>query len=97
MSNNQEEELAKMLIEAMEEGIALWMKPWAASAFRLHNGVTGHEYSGVNIVTLSLSPFDDPRYCTFLQAKTNGWKVKKGSRSFSVDLLRKHISYRIME
>jgi antirestriction protein ArdC len=78
---NQLEDVAKMLIEAMEQSAAPWMKPWAASPFCLHNGVTGHVYSGVNILMLALHLFSDPRYCTFKQAKENGWMVKKGSTS----------------
>jgi antirestriction protein ArdC len=82
MSNNkQQEEVAKMLIEAMKEGKAPWLRPWSSGNFRLCNGVSGHRYSGINLLTLSIYPFDDPRYCTFHQAAEKGWKIKKGSKS----------------
>ena len=32
-------------------------------------------------MTLSLNTSDDPRYCTFNQAKEKGWKIKKGAKS----------------
>ncbi|MDR0606294.1 MAG: ssDNA-binding domain-containing protein [Bacteroidales bacterium] len=79
--NRQHEEVAKMLIEAMKEGTAPWLRPWSASIFRLCNGVSGHEYGGINLLTLSICSFDDPRYCTFHQATEKGWKIKKGSKS----------------
>jgi antirestriction protein ArdC len=56
MSNNrQQEEAAKMLIEAMKAGTAPWLRPWSSSNFPLCNGVTGHEYRGINLIRLLTS------------------------------------------
>jgi antirestriction protein ArdC len=82
--NNQQEEVATMLIEAMEQNAAPWMRPWKISPLRPHNGISGHEYRGLNLVLLAFCPFDDPRYCTFKQAQESGWKIKKGSKSLLV-------------
>ncbi|MDR2107086.1 MAG: ssDNA-binding domain-containing protein [Holosporaceae bacterium] len=90
MSNNkQQKEAAKMLIEAMKAGTAPWLRPWSASNFPLCNGVTGHEYRGINLIALLICPFDDPRYCTFSQATEKGWKIKKESKSSIVRYLAK--------
>jgi antirestriction protein ArdC len=83
-NNRQQEETAKMLIEAMKAGTAPWLRPWSASNFRLCNGVSGHEYSGINLIILSICTFDDQRFCTFRQAMEKGWKIKKGSKSLAV-------------
>jgi antirestriction protein ArdC len=50
----------------------------------LRNGVTGHEYRGINLIILSFASFDDPRYCTFFQAREKGWKIKKGAKGLPV-------------
>lgn len=63
----------------MEGGTAPWQKAWSGSQYTLRNGVTGHEYSGLNVLRLCLNTYEDPRYCTFNQAKDKGWKIKKGS------------------
>jgi antirestriction protein ArdC len=81
---NQTEEIAAMLIEAMEKETAPWMNPWKPSPHCLRNGVTGHEYRGINLLILSFGLFEDPRYCTFFQAQKKGWKIKKGSKSLPV-------------
>jgi antirestriction protein ArdC len=81
MSNKQQTEIVELLINALENSTAPWMKPWEASQYQLCNGVTGHKYQGINIIMLSLNSFIDPRYCTFNQAQERGWKIKKGSRS----------------
>ena len=79
-SKNHQEDVAQMFIRAMEEGTAPWQRSWSSSPFSLMNGVTGHEYSGMNVVLLSMNPYNDHRYCTFKQAKENGYLIKKGSR-----------------
>jgi antirestriction protein ArdC len=88
---NQQEEVAEMLIKALEHGTAPWLRPWAPSPFGLRNGVTGHEYRGINIVMLSLHLFEDQRYCSFRQAQEKGWKVKKGSKSARIKYAAKVI------
>jgi antirestriction protein ArdC len=36
------------IIEALERGVAPWVRPWAVSL--PHNAVSGREYNGVNIL-----------------------------------------------
>lgn len=50
------------------------------------------QYSGINREILwHLGPDDgDPRYCTFNQAKSMGWMVKKGSKGLTIE---KWLSY----
>lgn len=78
--NKYSDSIADMFIKAMEEGTAPWQRPWESSPFSLINGVTGHEYSGVNVILLSMNPYNDPRYCTFKQACDAGYTIKKGSK-----------------
>ena len=78
------DEIAEKFIQAMEEGTAPWQKAWSGSQYTLRNGITGHEYSGLNVLRLCLNTYEDPRYCTFKQAKDKGWKIKKGSHGYII-------------
>ena len=73
-------DIAQMFTKAMEEGTAPWQRPWKSSPFSLFNGITGREYSGINVILLSMNHYNDPRYCTFKQANEAGYKIKKGSK-----------------
>lgn len=79
MTENKEE-IAKKFEEALKEGKAPWVKPWRNSEYTIRNGITGHKYRGMNLLKLMLTPFSDTRYCTFIQAKNKGWRIKKGSK-----------------
>jgi len=45
-----------------------------------HNHFTGHIYQGLNFLFLTLNPQLSTSYFTFLQAKQNNLKIKKGSK-----------------
>ena len=77
---NYQDNIAEMFIKAMKNGTVPWQRPWESSPFSLMNGITGHKYSGFNIVLLSLNMYNDPRFCTFKQANEAGYKIKKGSK-----------------
>lgn len=67
-----QDSIAEKFLKAMENGTAPWLRPWKSSPFTLRNGVTGHEYRGLNSLLLSIKPYEDPRYCTFNQARRKG-------------------------
>ena len=84
------QELVDRIAEIIETtGRVPWRKEWDASKCvgpqSPVNIVTKQPYHGVNVISLGLSPraFEtgDPRWATFLQAKSMGWNVKKGERS----------------
>ena len=75
------EKIAASLIEAMENGTAPWMKPWAPGTTPSpHNALTGHHYSGINPLMLMAQGYGDPRWIGFAQAKKKGGSVRKGER-----------------
>ena len=54
-----------------------------------YNAVTGNPYQGGNVAkllegALKLNVLHEPRWCTFLQAKQLGGKVKKGSKGIKL-------------
>lgn len=38
----------------------------------------------MNVILLSMNPYNDPRYCTFKQANEAGYKIKKGSKGYLI-------------
>ena len=80
------EEITAKIITALETGTAPWQQPWNG-AEGPQNGVTKHQYSGINTVILSLAMMgmddekrNDPRWLTFRQAQGNNWYVRKGEK-----------------
>jgi len=74
------------LIEQMEQGVAIWQRPWVISkAYQPQNGHSGRLYNGFNRMYLGfmqeLFESTDPRWYTFTNVKEIGAKVKKGSKS----------------
>jgi len=77
-SSKTREELIKLYINSLEEGIIPWEKMWETSEPR--NAVTGESYKGINNLYLSYIAYKrgykDNRWCTYLQKKNNNWKFK---------------------
>ena len=91
MKQEMKQELYKTvtaaLIEQMEQGVAIWQKPWVTSkAYQPQNGASGRLYNGFNrmylgFMQMDILQSDDPRWFTFTNVKDLGAKVKKGSKS----------------
>ena len=81
------EEVTNQIIAKMEQGTDRWFAPWD-SAGAHHNGVTKHEYSGINILLTYFATmengFTSNEWFTFNQSKTIGGKVKKGSKATKI-------------
>lgn len=82
------------IIKQIEQGTAPWQKPWnpalAGQAFSMpFNATTGRAYRGGNALHLLSRAADlgsdDPRWCTFKQAKAQNWNIKKGSRGTLIE------------
>jgi antirestriction protein ArdC len=71
------------LITLIEQGVKPWEKPWHSTPYQ--NLVTGHEYQGINpilcTIDMILCQYEKPFFIGFAQAKKQGWKIKKGSKS----------------
>lgn len=87
-------EVTKEIIDLIEQGNARWQKPWnpemgMRSMSMPHNATTGRAYRGGNALHLMFKAdalgSDDPRWCTFKQAKAKGWNIKKGSKGTLVE------------
>ena len=86
------QKLVDMVIANLQKGQIPWHRGWSADDFP-KNAITNKEYRGVNYLLLSMMPYSDNRWCTFLQAKEKGWKIKKGAKGTPVELY-KHLDVR---
>ncbi|MBU2783698.1 DUF1738 domain-containing protein [Acidithiobacillus caldus] len=86
-------EVANELIKRIEAGTAPWQKPWNAGEVTLPvNAVTGNPYTGVNRQNLMMFSPDptDPRWCTYNQAKKQGWQVREGSKGVPIEVWKEY-------
>lgn len=85
--NKLREEMAKQFLAALDQGEMPWQACWQQS--RPVNASTGKLYHGVNALYLSYWAeelgYTDPRWCTYKQARDNGWQVRKGSKACRVE------------
>ena len=81
-------ELTDKIIRALEAGTAPWQKPWdgsVAQPMMPYNPISGTVYRGGNVIGLMMQGYDDPRWCTYKQAQEQGWQVRRGEKSTTVE------------
>ena len=66
------------IIEALDQGVIPWRKPWRGHDMLPKNLLTGQEYTGANIWLLMAAGHDNPWWVTFNQARELGGNVRKG-------------------
>jgi len=86
------------IVEALENGVAPWKKPWrtagryAAAGPLPVNALTGKPYSGVNVLLLWLAAeekgYSTDRWVTYRQAQELGGQVRKGETSSEAIIFR---------
>ena len=74
------QEVARQLIEAMEQGNTPWQRPWKTQSLMPINGVTKNGYRGVNRILLALQNRSSNIWLTFRQANEAGYSVRKGEK-----------------
>ena len=86
--NKMREEMINSFIDCLKKDTIPWHRSWSATE-RPYNAVTNTAYHGANSLWLSYNQlaknFSDPRWCTFKQAQTQGWKIKPGSKGTRVE------------
>jgi len=83
------EEITGRIIEALEEGVIPWAKPWYAAQYGVHrNALTNRPYRGLNILLLNqiamAEGFIDPRWITFRGSEKLGGHVKKNEKGVQI-------------
>lgn len=79
------QEVTGKMIEALEQGIVPWRRPWTALDQIHKNFKSKKPYRGINIfildVTAAIEGYKQPWWLTFKQAKSLGGNVREGERS----------------
>ena len=92
--NKTREQLAEMFIKSLDEQKLPWYAVW--NTHPQQNAVSAKPYRGINAFLLSMVAaafgYEDPRWCTFNQAKKKGWSIKKGAKGVPVEFWRQSIS-----
>jgi antirestriction protein ArdC len=91
--NNQKayKAVTDQIISLLEQGQIPWQRPWNPSQVGgsgPKNAKSGNSYRGINSLILGCNPrtfqTDDPRWCTYKQAKENGWQVREGEKATTI-------------
>lgn len=104
MENLAATEFAALMVEKIESLSADWKQPWfnvgrMTTADYLPQNITKRHYYGGNAFLLyilcELRSFTTPVFLTFLQAQSEGIKIRKGAKSFPVYYLLFLVFHRV--
>lgn len=101
-SKNQERDhrqnMTDRIIKELNNGTLPWQTPWPKGLVkeRPRNNVTGATYKGMNLVSLEVAGYGDPRWMTFKQAENNGFHVRKGAKAHRIEYWSMK-EYKVME
>lgn len=86
--NKMRRKMIEGFLSALKEDIIPWERNWELEETP-RNATTGAKYRGCNSLWLGYlaqeKGYGDPRWCTFLQAKERGWRIKKGERGTQIE------------
>jgi antirestriction protein ArdC len=87
-------QVAQRLIEQLKAGTSPWQKPWndeGVPTFSMpYNQQTLQRYRGINAMNLLLSGRADPRWLTFTQAESAGFRIDKGEQGTLIQFIKTH-------
>ena len=84
---NVYEQVTENIVSMLEQGdVPPWRKEWTGEPLSIpHNGVTGHQYKGVNVWNLLMTAwakqYSSNQWATYKQWKDKGGQVIKGEKS----------------
>ncbi len=85
--SNIYETITERIITALEDGVIPWRKEWRTSGKvggLPYNLVSNKAYRGINVWSLLCSPYASSGWCTYKQAQSLGYQVRKGEKSSPV-------------
>lgn len=78
---------SRQIISLIQSGNAPWKKE-SVGRKSPYNAATDRMYIGANALLLRMNEEEDPRWCTFIQARDRGWKIKSGAKATTVEYWR---------
>lgn len=105
--NKMRRKMADSFLSALKEDVIPWERGWDLEEAP-QNATTGNRYRGSNHLWLNYvakeQGYSDPRWCTFIQAKEKGWRIKKGEKGTQIEFFthydkkkKKNITYQEAE
>ncbi len=105
--NKMRRKMIEGFLSALKEDIIPWERNWELGEAP-QNATTQARYRGSNSLWLNCvaqeKGYGDSRWCTFLQAKEKGWRIKKGERGTQIEFFtyydkerKKNITYQDAE
>ncbi len=86
--NKIREQLVQEFLSALKEDTIPWEQGWASTGMP-QNAVSAAPYHGLNAVILSVEAhkrgYEDSRWCTYKQAKNQGWQVLRGEKGCQIE------------
>lgn len=87
--SNAYETITNRIIETLQSGVIPWRKEWKDSGKNgggalPYNLTNGKAYRGINVMTLFCSGYASNGWCTYKQAQSLGYQVRKGEKSAPV-------------
>lgn len=85
--SNVYESITERIVSALESGVIPWKKEWRTSgksAGLPYNLVSGSPYRGINVFSLFCSGYSSNGWCTYKQAQSLGYQVRKGEKASPV-------------
>ena len=79
-----QQEFSQKVVDALRENNAPWQKPLTGQEQTPFNPATGTVYKGANLVSLTMSGGNDPRWMTLLQANKQDMRIAKGSHAVPI-------------
>ena len=77
-----QEDTKEKFIKLIQAGTAPWLQSKQPGEITPPvNPASKHQFSGFNLIQLAAENRPDNRWCTFIQCRDNGWKVKQGAKS----------------
>lgn len=76
-------EVTDKIISMIEKGVAPWRRTWSVYGLA-RNYVTGHIYTGINLILMNNTEHPIPYFMTFTQIKEQGGQIKKGAKGHMV-------------
>lgn len=73
-------EVTDKIIKLIENGVAPWRRTWSVYGLA-RNYVTGHIYTGINLLLMNNTLHSIPYFMTYTQVKERGGQIRKGAKA----------------
>ena len=87
MMKTEKKDIYKMItdlfLEKLEQGVIPWEKPWKGGGAP-KNMISKKNYNGINVLLLSMQPYETNLWLSYKQAQEKGGQVRKGEKGTPV-------------